>query len=235
MQDLKKLLAQAESDSDYREILWRLRWSSGFHCPRCDHDRAYHLPRRELYECKLCGLQSSATSGTFLHGVRNLRGWVEAILSLFEIDGRTAVSMAIRLDRGYATAWFMMHKIRLVLYEALVRGEGDLEISCDLLKTALFKASSETMYVSPEETPSDLRSHEVAQLVPELVAFLVGIYKGVSRKYAQLYITEFSFRRQTCRFDPLNLLSCFVRGRVLSRAKLRAYSAPYIMRLSGST
>ena len=236
MDDLYSMLENAESSHDYREILEQLRWAQGFCCYRCGSGEAYRCEPRQLMQCKGCGLQISATSGTVLHGVRDLRSWVEAILSMLDEDSRSTVSVAGIFHRGYVTAWFMMQKIRIVLGEFLRQPpepvelcSGAVDLHCSVLDKALFKASSgDTQTIPDLSSPVSSTEIEAARW---MIAFLLGTFNGVSRKYSQLYAFEYSLRRNRARIEPLALLSCFVRGSPTSREQVARYVSPYIIHL----
>lgn len=241
MDDLYSLLERAETNSDYRYILERLRWFDGFRCPNCSWDQYYPVKTRGLKECKQCGLQVSPTSGTFLHKARNLRSWVRAILFFLQKDELSSVSIALLFNRSYATAWFMMHKIRFVLGQSLdhVFSTEQREFSCSTMRAALFKASSGDVLMRPaaavlSERDVDYRADFDFEDFVRLQYFLIsmlGVFQGVSRKYSQLYAFEFSLRRDRQLLDPLRLLGCFVRGSPLARSRLKQYLAPYMIRL----
>lgn len=254
MEDLYTLLENAESNDDYRAILESLRWPEGFACPRCGDTKAYRIESRKLMECRQCQAQISATSGTALHGVKNLKLWVKAILSLLEEDGLSSTSLALLFNLDYATTWFMMQKVRLVLGKHLEEFLGDtrqeVSIPCATLKKALFKRSGERRIqynpdVHDEEKDEGKNSGEnsgenspepIEQLVVEstrvLVAYLLGTFYGVSRKYSQLYVYENSIRLAAAVIDPLSLLSCFVRGSPMPRKAVIKYIAPQVLRRS---
>ena len=43
--------------------LFEARWSTGFRCPACDHDKAWpHGGKAFTYECAACGRQTSVTA-----------------------------------------------------------------------------------------------------------------------------------------------------------------------------
>lgn len=236
MDDLSSMLENAESSHDYREILEQLRWAQGFCCYRCGNGEAYRCEPRKLMQCKSCGLQISATSGTVLHGVRDLRSWVQAILSMLDEDSRSTVSVSVLFHRGYVTAWFMMQKIRMVLGEFLHQPPEPVELCsqavdlhCSVLDQALFKASSgDTQMIADPSFPINSMQFEAARW---MVAFLLGTFNGVSRKYSQLYAFEYSLRRNRERIEPLALLSRFVRGSPTSREQVVRYVSPCLVRL----
>ena len=250
MEDLYTLLEKAESNDDYRTILESLRWPEGFSCPRCGDTKAYRIESRKLMECRQCQAQISATSGTALHGVKNLKLWVKAILSLLEEDGLSSTSLSLLFKLDYATTWFMMQKIRLVLGKHLEDFLGDtreeVSIPCATLKKALFKHSGERRIQycqNAHDAEKDGGKNNgknsvepIDQLVQEstriLIAYLLGTFYGVSRKYSQLYVYENSIRLAAAVIDPLSLITCFVRGSPLPRKAILKYIAPQLLRRS---
>lgn len=231
MEDLYSLIEIAESNEDYRTILEILRWYEGFSCPRCGCTEAYRIKTRSLFECKNCRMQISATSGTFLHGVRNLRVWVKAILSFANSEGQSAVSVARLFNHGYSTAWFMMQKIRMVLENGFEESGEACFLPCSMLKEALFKASSGDEHFDLDAAPESCSEPVLSSRAAVLVAFLLGTFRGVSRKYSQLYALEFAYRSLTNSAEPIRLLSMFVRGRIARRKTITSYVAPYLIRL----
>jgi transposase-like protein len=107
-----------------REALFQHRWPQGFRCPRCGHDRAWHLKGRGLYECARCHYQGSLTAGTVLACTRtDLRKWFLAIWLLASTKkAPSAAELARQLGVTRKTAWLMRRKI---IY-AMARREGEL-------------------------------------------------------------------------------------------------------------
>jgi len=97
-------------------VLRRWKYAErGFVCPRCKHERAWHLPSRRLDECRRCGKQVSLTAGTVMHGTRKpLRLWFLAMY-LFVSSKRGISAMELQRELGlakYRTAWTWLHKLR---------------------------------------------------------------------------------------------------------------------------
>ena len=240
MDDLNTILKSAESNEDFRDLLEKLRWAEGFKCPRCEGTRCTRIKSRGLLQCCSCRKQISPTSGTFLHGVRNLRAWVKAILSFRQEEGQSAVSHALLLDRSYATTWFMLHKIRMVLGANLIsfidESENVWEVPCSLLKSALFKASSEGEgegegegeYTPPRQVKT-LLNREMMRKACYFIAYLLGGFHGVSRKYSQLYAFEYCLREASIDLEPIELLACFVRGSPSFRRSIFQFFSPYLL------
>src|SRR5471030_833414 len=66
--NLTELEADFGSEDACRAYLARLRWPTGFACPRCASVKAW--PVRDLWECAGCGCQTSVTAGTIFQDTR---------------------------------------------------------------------------------------------------------------------------------------------------------------------
>lgn len=205
------------------QILERIRWRNGFCCPRCDHDQGYHIKSRILIQCKRCQMQVSATSGTALHGVRNLHAWIKTLIILLDNKGISAFALARKLDQRYATTWEIIQKLRLFLDPKLSKEYSHLEVPCQLLKSALYKSSKEYK-LNPHEQISTERMHIQTQDLettivatghkPEFIhetarnftTFLKSCFHGVSRKYAQLYTVDHFLAEALNSLNPYSLL-----------------------------
>ena len=101
-----------------RNYLIKRRWPDGFVCPRCQHDDAYFIKTRLLYQCKNCRYQVSVTAGTVFHRTRTpLRLWFWMIYLLSQNKNSYSVLGLQKLltINLYKTAWMMAHKIRKAL------------------------------------------------------------------------------------------------------------------------
>ena len=104
--------------------LERLRWASGFVCPRCGGaGEAYRASRTRLM-CRACQHQSSVTAGTIFDKTRTpLRVWLAAAWYLTnQKQGVSALGLQRVLGLGsYQTAWTMLHRFR----RAMVRPDRE--------------------------------------------------------------------------------------------------------------
>ena len=95
--------------------LERLRWTSGFVCPRCGSvAEAYRASRTRLM-CRDCQHQSTVTAGTIFEKTRTpLRVWLAAAWYLTnQKQGVSALGLQRVLGLGsYQTAWTMLHRFR---------------------------------------------------------------------------------------------------------------------------
>jgi len=114
MISLIEFQAQFPDEDACFKYLVQKRWSSGFRCPRCGHDRAYQLKQRKLMQCTSCKYQASVTAGTIFHRMRI------PLLKIFWAcywistckKGISAKELQRKLRVSYQTAWTLSHKIR---------------------------------------------------------------------------------------------------------------------------
>lgn len=96
------------------EYLIALRWSAGFWCPRCGHDRAWRTARPGL-RCARCEREVAVLAGTMLEGTRKpLRWWFRAMWWVAtQKRGLSAKAFAREMGlSSYQTAWTWLHKLR---------------------------------------------------------------------------------------------------------------------------
>lgn len=102
------------------QFLSKLRWPSGFCCPRCNqHTEPYHLSRGRLL-CRSCRYQATVTSGTLFDKSRtSLTNWFAAAWYITnEKHGVSALGLQRLLGLGsYQTAWTMLHRYRQAIVD----------------------------------------------------------------------------------------------------------------------
>lgn len=106
-----------------RAYLFQLRWPDGFRCPCCDGTTAWPV-RTVLWQCAVCGRQTSVTAGTVLQDTRTpLTTWFRAMWCVTSSKtGTSALALQQVLGLGsYHTAWAWLHKLR----RAMVRPGRD--------------------------------------------------------------------------------------------------------------
>ena len=114
--NLESIASEAPScqtEEACEDFLMNLRWSNGFHCPRCDHHEAFQIRTRRLLECKECRMQVSITAGTIMHKSKlSLLTWFRAIQTLFERGKEvTAYGLSEFLHINYRSAKLLLQKI----------------------------------------------------------------------------------------------------------------------------
>lgn len=91
------------------------------------------VPSRQLYECKECGYQFSATTGTVFHDSHlPLEKWFEAVAMVLEAKkGMSALQVCRHLGipkRNYKSVWYLCHRIREATKETgLLSGEVEAD------------------------------------------------------------------------------------------------------------
>lgn len=130
------------TENQCREYLFRKRWSGGFVCPKCSHDKYFNIASRQRYQCKSCNHQPSVTSGTIMDKTRTpLVKWFLAMyLMASDKRGISALALKSKLGVCYTTAWTMSNKIRHAMAK---RDEGYKLGGIVELDDAFFGASSQ--------------------------------------------------------------------------------------------
>jgi transposase-like protein len=110
----KEFMERFKTEQDCRDHMFKMRWPSGFECPKCHHHEYGVIQYRNLYQCKLCGHQASLTAGTIMHKSHTgLREWFWAIfLMVNDKRGISASQLSKSIGISYFTAWLMLHKLR---------------------------------------------------------------------------------------------------------------------------
>jgi transposase-like protein len=129
-----EFLAWFGTDEDCLDYLEWLRWPGGFTCPSCGHAGGWRLGDGR-YECGGCGRRTSVTAGTVFDRMHTpLTVWFHACwLFATAKDGISAQHLQRTLEIGsYATAWGMLHRLRLVLVRP---GRGRLSGSVEVDET----------------------------------------------------------------------------------------------------
>src|SRR3954449_10012616 len=114
-EDMPSFLAQFGTDEQCREYLFKARWPDGFRCVACDHDDAYALRTKIVYECVACRKQHSLLTGTIFEQTKTgLAKWFLAIyLATASKGGISAMELQRQMGfASYQTAWSWLHKIR---------------------------------------------------------------------------------------------------------------------------
>ena len=125
--------ARFAGDAACLDYLAASRWPQGFTCPACGGGKAWVLARRHLWECAVCGRQTSVTAGTIMdHTHIPLALWFwAAYLMATHTPGISAVHLQRQLGiRRYETAWYLLHKLRRAMIapeRGLLTGEVEAD------------------------------------------------------------------------------------------------------------
>lgn len=112
----------------------RLRWRGGKpQCPACGHKDHYWLDTQKRWKCKECWKQFSVKVGTaFEDSPLSLTKWLPALWMLVSCkNGISSYELSRALGVSQKAAWFMLHRLRLVLKSGSVvkmgGGSGPVE------------------------------------------------------------------------------------------------------------
>lgn len=147
------------------------RWPHGWQCSHCACKRSF-LTRngcgRQLWECLICGYQSSSIVGTVMeHTKLPLRLWFLAMYLLTQHKNAiSALALKRQLGVSYKTAWLLKHKLMqtMGLRDASYRLQGRVEIDDAYLGGERAgsihggrKAANKTAFIAAVQTRPDGR------------------------------------------------------------------------------
>ena len=172
------------------------RWPQGWRCAHCGCKR-YFLTRngsgRQLWECFICGYQSSSIVGTVMeHTHLALRLWFLAMYLLTQHKNAiSALALKRQLGVSYKTAWLLKHKLMQTMSERDERYvlSGRVEIDDAYLGGERAgsinggrKAANKTAFVAAVQTREDGRPLYV-RMVP-----VADFTNQEMAKWAQRYL-----------------------------------------------
>ena len=97
-----------------------MRWSDGPQCPNCEGDKGkkpYYLKTQKRWKCRTCRKQFSVKVATiFEESPIPLQKWLPALWMLVSCkNGISSYEIHRALGVSQKTAWFMLHRLRVVL------------------------------------------------------------------------------------------------------------------------
>lgn len=117
----KTLLEAIQHFSDEQvciDTVSEMRWPDGPKCPdRCPVDKPYYIKTQKRWKCRECRRQFSVKVGTiFEDSPISLTKWLPALWLLVNCkNGISSYELARDLGVTQKTAWFMLHRLRLVV------------------------------------------------------------------------------------------------------------------------
>jgi transposase-like protein len=119
---LRLLVRRLGVEEGSRRYLEELRWPAGVVCPRCESERVGYIQSRRKYHCRDCRYQFRCTAGTVLHDSHlSIPKWLLAVgLMVGSDDGFPAHRLQQVIGGSYKTAWFVEHRIRAAMANALL-------------------------------------------------------------------------------------------------------------------
>lgn len=177
----QEFLGRYGTEAQCEAALVAARWPHGWRCAHCGCQKFFHTRNghgRLLWECFLCGHQTSSIAGTVLQHTRiALRKWFQAMYLLTQNkNAMSALALSRQLGVSYKSAWLLKHKLmqamllrdgqrplqgRVEIDDAYLGGEREGHINGGR------KAANKTAFVaavqtSPEGHPLYMRLTPVA-------------------------------------------------------------------------
>lgn len=104
----------------------KMRWPDGPCCPACESKEPYWLETQKRWKCRACRRQFSVKLGTiFEDSPIPLQKWLPALWMLVNCrNGISSYEIARDLGISQKSAWFVLHRLRLVLQSGSVEKLG---------------------------------------------------------------------------------------------------------------
>jgi transposase-like protein len=120
MESPKTLLQAIQYFSDEQvciDAVAAMRWPDGPICPECETGNPYYLKTAKRWKCRECRIQFSVKRGTiFEDSPISLTKWLPAMWLLVNCkNGVSSYEIARDLGVTQKSAWFMLHRLRLVI------------------------------------------------------------------------------------------------------------------------
>ncbi len=133
---MRQLSVYFKNEKQCREFLAFQRWKGTPKCPYCGHDHIYHKCDGR-YACAGCGNTFSVLVGTVFQNTKlPLIVWFKAIYLVSNSkQGISSCQLSMILGVTQKTAWFILHKIRILMkqrddeFEDVVQGNIELRES----------------------------------------------------------------------------------------------------------
>jgi hypothetical protein len=119
MNKLQFIRQSFSTQEDCLTYLASIKWSTGYTCSQCGHQKYYKGRTRHYRKCRVCEHDESVTSGTLFHKIKfSLVSAFEIIYWLTETKkGMSTVEIAQHFGINQSTAWKFKKKIQLAIKE----------------------------------------------------------------------------------------------------------------------
>ena len=131
--NLISLMERYKDETKCRKYLEALKWHDGVRCPRCGSEKISHIKKRDQFDCDECRYQFSVTAGTIFHDSHlPIWKWFLAVYLMTESKkGISANQLKRSLGISYKTAWYLCHRIRRAMIEAVDNSKLDGIVEVD--------------------------------------------------------------------------------------------------------
>ena len=141
------------------DIVKQMRWPGGVpECPACQGKKLYWLAKVKKYKCAACRKQFSVKVGTiFEDSPLSLDKWFIAMWMVANCrNGISSYEIARDLGITQKSAWFMLHRIRLVMQDDFGGGKLSGEVEVD---ETFIGGKARNMHAKERKIASGRRHH----------------------------------------------------------------------------
>lgn len=116
---LKQLMKHLSDEKVCQAYMEEMRWGGRPVCPHCQAPKPYRLKDGKVFRCssRFCRKDFTVTVGTVFEGSKvSCSTWMTALYLLTsQCKGISSVQLGKHLGVTQKTAWFMLHRLRLIL------------------------------------------------------------------------------------------------------------------------
>lgn len=120
--NLKGLMKHLSDEGACQTYMEQMRWGGTPRCAHCQHPRPYRLKDGKTFRCssRFCRKDFTVTVGTVFEGSKvSCSNWMTALyLLVSQSKGISSVQLGKHLGVTQKTAWFILHRLRLILAPA---------------------------------------------------------------------------------------------------------------------
>lgn len=161
--NLRELIATMPDEKTCRDYLIKQRWNGKPVCPYCGCDKTYVIENGKRFKCgsKDCYKKFSVTIGTVFEASNiPLSKWLPAIyLCTAHKKGISSYQLAKDIGTSQKTAWFMLHRIRTLMFETMPQLSGIIEVD-ETYMGRKYKSDYKGIVLTEQELEYNLRSKQ---------------------------------------------------------------------------
>ena len=149
-QTLQQVIRHFSDEQTCIDAVAKMRWPDGVECPSCSAKEPYWIASQKRWKCRDCRRQFSVKLGTiFEDSPISLQKWLPALWMLVNCrNGISSYELSRDLGVSQKAAWFMLHRLRLVLKSGSLQKMGGGENSEVEVDETFVGGKSRNMHVS---------------------------------------------------------------------------------------
>ncbi len=158
-------------ESQCFEALVKMRWSSGFECPKCASKAHCRLKQRStLFQCNACRTQTSVMAGTIFHSTKlPLTKWFLAIYLMTQSkNGISQLELSRQVGVSANTGAAIYHKLAQVMLERDMDKPLSHTSKKWMILTGVAKRKASEVVAQQIKLPSLLLLRKMDQAIPSI-------------------------------------------------------------------